>query len=300
MKRALILGIGGQDGSYLADILVEKGYKVHGLYRHTSVDNLWRVRHLIEGDQIILHRGDMLDPSSLCRVIDESDPNEIYNEADQDHIEWSSSLPSYSFQVTTCAVANLLEIVRIHGRFTKVFQPVSASMFGYPWECPQTEATPLAHYRQAYGMFICTAILYTHDSPRRSRDYLLQRICSSALKIARGEQKKLELYGLDHYVDIGYARDYMEAAHQMMQIPVSDDYVIGTGTVTQVRDIVEEAFKYIGIEDWERCVTVSNGPIKQPYYLCNPEKARRTFGFAPRTTLLELIRMLMGCKECDK
>ena len=284
MKRALIFGINGQDGSYLAEILLEKGYDVHGFYRRSSVDNLSRIRHLLS--DVTLHKGDLTDYGSVHRAVAECLPlHEVYNEADQDHVGWSQAAPSYSAAVTYGGVVNVLEAVRQLTPTTRVFQPVSATMFGYapprqdeitrlypqsPYACAKVAAYYLCqHYRREHGMFVSCGILFNHDSPRRGSDYLLQRI-------ARGE----ELWGdLETIVDIGYAREYMEAAWKMMQLESPDDFVIGTGKGYHIKDLL-------------------NGVRVHPKFplesalVAYPEKAVNAFGFDPKCDAFDVLEIV--------
>ena len=286
MKRVLIFGINGQDGSFLAEILLERGYEVHGFYRRSSVDNLSRIRHLLS--DVTLHKGDLTDYGSVHRAVAECLPlHEVYNEADQDHVGWSQSAPSYSAAVTYGGVVNVLEAVRQLTPTTRIFQPVSATMFGYapprqdettrlypqsPYACAKVAAYYLCqHYRREHGMFVSCGILFNHDSPRRSGDYLLQRI-------ARGE----ELWGdLETIVDIGYAREYMEAVWKLMQLDRPDDFVLGTGRGYRIKDLL----------------TGNRVPLdyKMEYGLvAYPVKAIQTFGFDPQYDAYSVLTMLRG------
>ena len=294
-KRALILGVGGQDGSYLAEILLESGYEVHGLVRHSSGNNLWRIRHLL--DKITLHKGDICDGVRLAMLIDELAPDEIYNEADQDSVGWSGKAPGYQIEVTYKAVSTILETLRYMGGKVRFFQPVSSTMFGdQPY--PHTETTPLKpqspyacakaaafllcqHYRREHGVYVSCGILYNHDSPRRGPDYLLQRI-------ARGEP----LWGdLSTIVDVGYAPEYMEAAYQSLQQSESRDYVIATGRGYRIADL----------QNWAKGLTGEPEPeFKQLAYPVLPYdcQARRILGFAPKHDALSVLKILKA--ERDK
>ncbi len=247
MKRALILGIGGQDGSYLAELLLEKGYEVHGLARRSSYDNLARIAAV--RDRVTVHRGDLCDHHSLIRVMHVADPDEVYNMADQDEVGWSTYTPGYSVGVTYGGVASLLEILRYHenGK-TRFFQPLSSTMFGLT-DGPQDERTPLnpgspyacakaaawhlcKHYRRDHGVWVACGIMFNHDSPRRGPNYLLQQIARQAVDVARGRRDRIELTGPDSLVSVGHAADYMDAAWRIMQRDDPRDYVVGvSGTV---------------------------------------------------------------------
>lgn len=261
MTRTLILGVNGQDGSYLADLLLARGDEVHGLHRHSSNPrHLWRIEHC--RDRLTLHQGDVLDTASVARVIDEVRPEVIYNEADQDHVDYSFRAPGYSLDVTAGAVVRMLEAVRQIDVRIRWFQPLSATMFGDA-DWPQNEGTPLApmspyacakasalhvcrFYRKAYGMHVTTGILYGHDSPRRGPDYLLQRIARQAVAVARDEQSRVELWGEDTVVDIGHAREFMETAVSLMGLEQLGDYVVGTGAAQSISSIVEAALVRAG------------------------------------------------------
>src|SRR5262249_15747513 len=225
--KALILGVTGQDGSYLAEILLEKGYEVHGMVRRSATGNTRNIEHL--KDRLTLHRGDLADSTSLYRIIRTVQPRELYNEADQDHVRWSFDTPEYSYDITGSAVGRLLEIVRQVDPSIRVFQPCTSNMFGNVTQWPQTEETPFRpqspyacakllglglgrHYRETYGMFVSTAILYNHESPRRTEEYVTRKITRAAARIKAGVQDRLSLGDLSAAIDWGYAREYMEAA----------------------------------------------------------------------------------------
>lgn len=324
-KTALILGIGGQDGSYLADILLEKDYTVHGMYRRSSGNNLWRIGHIL--DKVTLHQGDMADYGSVQRIVNEVAPHEIYNEADQDSVGWSHQVPGYQTDITGAAVGRLLEIVREFQRDTiynvKVFQPCTAMMFGdaailpADMESPQTELTrfnpqsPYAcakclayylcrHYRYQHDLFVSTGILYNHDSPRRTDEYLLHKICKFAYYVGEepfGYEKVIYLGNLDGRVDIGYARDYMVAAHQMLQLDKPDDFVLATGEAWTVGELLDEALRQVG-----RTRNDIEVRVDQRFYCAPPKsvlvgnanKARLTFGFNPTDRIPNLIERLLS------
>lgn len=309
--KALILGIGGQDGSYLADILLAKGYEVHGFYRRSSVDNLSRIKHII--DRVTLHKGDMLDDTSLQKVICEVSPDELYNEADQDHVGWSYHSPRYSMDITAGAVASLLEICRKNLPSVRIYQPVSATIFGdaaplqneytsfnpqSPYACAKAAAYYLAnYYRQAFGMYINVGILYNHDSPRRSEDnYLLHEITKGAVAVQQGRQDKVLVGCLDMLVDIGYAREYMEASVELMQLSISDNYIIGSGQAHTIKYLAETALNMMGAEVSRIDVNPEfNRPGKQPTLFGDISKIKHAIGYAPQIGVEELIEMLL-CK----
>ncbi len=316
MKRVLILGVGGQDGSYLAELLLEKGYEVHGMMRRSATDNTQNIVDF--KDKITLHQGDLADPLSVDTIIRKVGPHEIYNEADQDNVTWSKSTPAYSVDITAGAVSRLFESVRRMGESytVKIFQPVSSTMFGEPTSWPQDENTPLApmspyacakahafhlakYYREKHGLYICTAILYNHTSERQNEDYLLPKICRSAVRIARGDQENLALGNLEETVDIGYAPDYMYAAWQMMQLDESDDFVIGSGYGNKIGNLVRWAFDEVGVSidkvviDDEYWKDISSQVPLQSR--CN--KAGHAFGFERKVSVERMIGKLITAYE---
>lgn len=281
--KALILGITGQDGSYLADILLERGYEVHGMYRRTSTDNTGRISHIL--DKIKLHQGDLADFASVSRIVKHLQPDELYNEADQDDVGWSKSLVMQAVDITFGGAANVFEAVRINKPWCRIFQPVSATMFSTaswpqnestrldprsPYACAKAATYHLArYYREEHHMFISTGIFYNHDSPRRSESYLLNKICKSACRIGRGEQQELLLGNLETHVDVGYARDYMLAANKLMQFNDPGDYVICSEEDWTIRELVEQAFSRIGLSpaDVDKYVKVD-----PRYYVETPQR----------------------------
>ncbi len=262
MTRALILGIGGQDGSYLADILLERGVEVHGLYRRSSVDNLQRIAHC-RNKLTALCVGDITDPLSVERALVATQPHEIYNVADQDHVGSSFNAPSYQIDVTAKAVMQTLETARTLNPDVKFFQPISATVFGdapgpqtletpfnplTPYACAKAAAYYIArYYRQFHGMYVVTAILYNHDSPRRGPDYFLQKICREAVEVSRGMRDYVEVYDPHARLDIGYAKDYMEIVVTCMQNQDAKDLLIGSGNPWTVEDYVSEALSCLDL-----------------------------------------------------
>lgn len=313
MKKALVLGVTGQDGSYLADILLSHGYEVHGTVRRSSVDNLQRLRH-IPIEKLKLHHADLTDPLSVNRVIESVRPNEIYNEADQDHVDISFATPGYSADVTYAAVVRLLESVKAIDRDIRIFQPVTALMFGTS-PPPQNESSPLQpqspyacaktaayfacqHYRREYGMFVSMGILYNHDSPRRNGSYLLHHISKAIVRIEREKQEYLALPCLDMQVDIGYAREYMQVAYLMLQQQTPTDYVIATGQPYSIRDLAEAAmFKCeLPLYQFDQYVRVDPSllrPGKQPTLIGNSAKAKGAFGLNFVHNAKSVIEMLV-------
>ncbi len=310
MKKALILGINGQDGSYLAEILLSKGYEVHGLIRRTATGNTRNIDHIL--DKIQLHYGDLVDPISIYQVISEVRPREIYNEADQDHAGLSFKIPAYNFDVTGAAVGRILESIRKIDPNIRFFQPVTSNMFGQAVECPQNENTAfnpmnpyscakvfayhLCHmYRAAYDMHISVGIFYNHESPRRTESYVTRKVTRAVARIKAGLQDKLVLGDMSALLDWGYAREYMEAAWNILQLDKPDTFVIGTGEVHSVREFVNEAFAYVGL-DPERHVESSQSlfrPAQNSILQADTSKAKQAFGFHPKVKYRELVKIMM-------
>jgi len=323
-KKALILGITGQDGSYLAEILTGRGYEVHGMVRHTSGDNLFRLRQLPCFDKLILWKGDMLDSHSVDRLMLDIRPDEVYNEADQDNIDFSYKTPTFSAQITFEAVVRLLQTIRTGHSAVRLFQPVSATVFGsHPY--PQNEQTPLApaspyacakaaallacrHYRREYGLFVSTGILYNHDSPRRRGGYLLHKIAQQAIQVSRGTRERMELPPLDILVDIGHAYEYMEAATRSLRCEVSDDYVLSSGHHTSIKLLASLALSYVGVDEGNQKDVIQQFPVLSrpgtpPTLVGDCQWARQRFGFNPTThvtsILSELIALYRNIPEKD-
>lgn len=310
-KRALILGIGGQDGSYLAEDLLAHDYEVHGLYRRSSVDNLWRIRTIRQ--KVTLHKGDLLDLSSITSLICSLQPAVIFNEADQDDASWSFSNAGTSVDVTYGFVAKILAWMHLMGYDSiRFFQPLSATMFG-DTEHPQTEESafnprsPYAcakaacydicrYYREVHGLPVYTAIFYNHDSPRRGSGYLLQRIAEQATKIGRGTAKTLSLGNPDTWVDIGYAPEFVDAARRIVELQEPDDYIVATGRLHQIRSLAIQALRYVGVSNPEERIQVD------PEYrradaggiLCGDiSKVRLATAWYPWTDALGVVRLLI-------
>ena len=267
MKKALITGITGQDGSYLAEFLLEKGYEVHGITRRASISNTARIDHLIAKNAITLHDGDLSDSSSLIRIISIVQPDEIYNLAAQSHVQVSFDVPEYSGDVDAIGVLRILEAVRILGltKKTKVYQASTSELYGKVEEVPQRETTPFhpyspyavakqygfwitKEYREAYDMFAVNGILFNHESERRGENFVTRKITLAAGRIAEGLQDHLELGNLDSKRDWGYAKDYVECMWMILQHDTPEDFVIATGEQHTVRDFTEKAFAANGIE----------------------------------------------------
>jgi len=310
MKKALVMGINGQDGSYLAEILLEKGYEVHGLIRRTATGNTVNVKHIM--DKLVLHYGDLTDPISIYKAINKIRPSEIYNEADQDHAGISFQIPAYNFDVTGTAVGRNLEIIREIDKDIRYFQPVTSNMFGQATQSPQNEETPFnpqnpyacskvfawhlcRMYRKVYGMYVAIGIFYNHESPRRTSDYVTRKITQSVARIKTNKQDKLILGDLSAKIDWGYAKEYMEAAWNIMQQKEADDFVIGTGEAHSVKEFVDEAFNIAGL-DPEKYVESSKTfyrPATNSILVADASKARKTFGFNPKIKFNKLVKLML-------
>ena len=328
-KVALITGITGQDGSYLAEFLLEKGYEVHGVHRRSSISNMGRIEHLL--DKITLHDGDLTDSSSLVRIINRVKPDEIYNLAAQSHVQVSFDVPEYSGDVDALGTLRVLEAVRILGlsEKTKIYQASTSELYGKVEEVPQRETTPFhpyspyavakqyafwmtREYREAYGMFACNGILFNHESERRGETFVTRKITLAAGRIAEGLQDHLELGNMDSLRDWGYARDYVECMWLILQQDKPDDFVIATGEQHTVRDFTEKAFAVNGITlRWEgagldekgydaatgRMLVCVNPQWFRPTDVDNlwgdPTKAKTVLGWNPqKTSYEELIRIM--------
>ncbi len=331
-KTALITGITGQDGSYLAEFLLEKGYAVHGIIRRASLPNTARIDHLIAAKSITLHEGDLSDSSSLIRVINIVQPDEIYNLAAQSHVQVSFDVPEYSGDVDAIGVLRILEAVRILGLIgkTKVYQASTSELYGKVEEVPQSEATPfhpyspyavakqygfwiVKEYREAYGMFAANGILFNHESERRGENFVTRKITLAAGRIAEGVQDHLELGNLDSKRDWGYARDYVECMWLILQQDQPEDFVIATGIQHTVRDFTEKAFAANGITlRWEGSGLEEKGyddatgkllvcvnpqwfrPTDVDNLLGDPTKARTVLGWNPQATSYERLIEIMA------
>ena len=338
MKKALITGITGQDGSYLAEFLLEKGYEVHGLIRRSSISNTGRIDHLIREDKIVLHGGDMTDATSLVRIIGEVRPDEIYNLAAQSHVKVSFDVPEYTAEADAIGTLRMLEAVRILGleKKTRIYQASTSELFGKVQEVPQKETTPFyprspygvakqygfwitKNYRESYGMFAVNGILFNHESERRGETFVTRKISLAAARIAQGEQDKLYLGNLDARRDWGYAKDYVECMWLILQHNVPEDFVIATGEMHTVREFAALAFKEAGIElRWEgegvdeKGIDVATGkvlvevdpkyfrPAEVEQLLGDPTKARTLLGWNPRKTSFEELVSIMVRHDMEK
>ena len=310
MKKALITGITGQDGSYLAELLLEKGYKVYGLIRRTSSPNFERINHII--DEIELVTGDLLDLPSLEKIISSIRPHEVYNLAAQSFVGISWDQPLYTSEVTALGALRVLEAIRKTDKSIKFYQASSSEMFGKAQEVPQTEKTPFyprspygisklyAHwitvnYRESYKIFACSGILFNHESQRRGFEFVTRKITYNVAKIKLGLSDKLHLGNLESKRDWGFAGDYVQAMYLMLQQSEPDDYVVATGETHSVREFVEKAFAYAGL-DWKKYVKIDPAlyrPAEVDLLVGNPEKARKKLGWKPTVSFDELIKMMV-------
>ena len=333
MKKALITGITGQDGSYLAEFLLEKGYEVHGVVRRSSSSNTSRIDHL--KGKVTLHEGDLSDASSIFRIVAEVRPDEIYNLAAQSHVQVSFDVPEYSGDVDALGVLRILEAVRVLGmaKTCRIYQASTSELYGKVEEVPQSETTPFhpsspyavakqygfwmtKEYREAYGMFAVSGILFNHESERRGENFVTRKITLAAARIAEGLQDHLELGNLDSLRDWGYAKDYVECMWMILQHHEPEDFVIATGVQHTVRDFTEKAFKENGIElRWEgegineKGYDVNTGKmlvcVNEKWYrptdvvnlLGDPTKARTVLGWNPTKTSYEQLVKIMATHD---
>jgi GDPmannose 4,6-dehydratase len=318
-RRALITGITGQDGSYLAELLLSKGYEVHGIVRRSSSFNTGRVDHIYQdphhpNPRLILHYGDLTDGGSLTNLVLTIEPDEIYNLAAQSHVRVSFDQPVYSVDVGALGTLRVLEAARQLNRTkqVRVYQASSSEMFGQVVETPQRETTPFrprspyacakvfsfhqtVNYREAYDMFACNGILFNHESPRRGETFVTRKITRSATRIREGLQDKVYLGNLDAKRDWGYAKDYVEAMWLMLQQDEPDDFVIATGETHSVEDFLAESFKCVGLF-WQDHVEIDPRyfrPAEVELLLGDPRKAKEKLGWQPRTTFKHLVKAMV-------
>lgn len=330
-KVALVTGITGQDGSYLAEFLLEKDYEVHGIIRRSSVSTTERINHLIESNSIVLHEGDLSDSSSILRIMKETQPDEVYNLAAQSHVGVSFDAPEYTGDVDAIGVLRILEAIHILGleKKTKVYQASTSELYGKVEQCPQDENTPfhpyspyavakqygfwmIREYREAYGIFAANGILFNHESERRGENFVTRKITLAAARIACGLQDHLELGNLSSLRDWGYAKDYVECMWLILQQENPDDYVIATGVQHTVREFTTLAFHYAGIDlEWKGEGMEEKGYDKKTgkMLVCvnpkwfrptdvvnlwgNPTKAKTKLGWNPQKTSYEELCRIM-------
>jgi GDPmannose 4,6-dehydratase len=309
-RKAFITGITGQDGSYLSEFLLNKGYQVSGLVRRASTTNTSRIDHIL--DKVELIQGDMTDQSSLVHAMKKCEPDEVYNLAAQSFVGSSWSQPIFTGDVTALGTARLLEAVRIASPGAKFYQASSSEMFGKVQETPQTEKTPFyprspyavaklyghwiaVNYRESYNMFVCSGILFNHESPRRGIEFVTRKITDGVARIYHGLQKELQLGNLDAKRDWGYAGDYVEAMWLMLQQEKPSDYVVAMGETHSVREFCEIAFEEAGL-DWEKYVKVDPKlmrPADVDLLKGDASRAREVLGWKPKVSFEELIRMMV-------
>ena len=314
LKKALISGIGGQDGSYLAELLLEKGYEVHGIVRRSSSHNTARIDRIL-GD-LHIHAGDVTDQESLTRAVIEADPEEVYNLAAQSNVGISFELPTYTGMVTGLGAANML--LACKGRGIKFYQASSSELYGKACETPQNETTPFCpqspygeaklyaywmavNFREGYDEFVCNGILFNHESPRRGETFVTQKIVKRAVDIYRDYEEKLVLGNLDAKRDWGYAPEYVEGMWRIMQQDKPDDYVLATGETHSVREFVEKVFGYLGM-NWEKYVEIDPKyfrPTEVNVLLGDASKAKRVLGWEPKVKFDELAKIMVNA-ELDK
>ena len=331
MKKALITGITGQDGSYLAEFLLEKGYEVHGIVRRASVSNTQRIDHLIRAGRITLHGGDMADSSSIIRIVSAVRPDEIYNLAAQSHVQVSFDAPEYAGDVDALGVLRILEAVHILGleKTCRVYQASTSELFGKVEECPQRETTPfhpyspyavakqygywiVKEYREAYGIYACNGILFNHESPRRGETFVTRKITRAAVRIKLGMEDRLYLGNIDAKRDWGHARDYVEGMWRILQQDKPEDFVLATGVTTTIRKFCEMTFKELGMEiEWqghgvdEKGIDRNTGkvlieidpryfrPAEVDLLLGDASKAKAKLGWQPKYDLEALCREMV-------
>jgi len=309
-KTALITGVTGQDGSYLAELLLDQGYQVHGMVRRASTEKFDRIEHL--RDQITLHQGDLLDQRSLVDTLRASKPDEVYNLAAMSFVAVSWIQPTLTAEFTGVGVTRMLEAVREACPGARFYQASSSEMFGKVLEIPQTEATPFyprspygvakayghfitVNYRESYDLFACSGILFNHESERRGLEFVTRKITWHAAAIKHGLRDELALGNLDAERDWGYAKDYVEAMYLMLQQDAPEDFVIATNKTHTVRDCVQIAFDEAGLGDWERYVRLDPAflrPAEVDQLIGNPAKAKAKLGWEPTTSFEELIRLM--------
>jgi len=317
MKKALITGITGQDGSYLAELLLDKGYEVHGIIRRASTFNTERIEHLyqdphVNNVRLFLHYGDIADSTNLIKLLYRIQPDEIYHLAAQSHVRVSFDIPEYTGDVTGLGTIRILEAIRETGLKTKFYQASSSEMYGKVQEVPQRETTPFyprspygvakvyaywatVNYRESYGIFASNGILFNHESPRRGETFVTRKVSRAVARINTGLDDKLYLGNLDAKRDWGYAKEYVEAVWLMLQQDQPDDFIIATGEVHSVRELVEEAFSYLGL-DWQKYVEEDPRyyrPSEVDLLVGDANKAKKLLGWEAKTKFKDVIRLMI-------
>ena len=317
MKKVLILGVTGQDGSYMADFLLKKNYHIHGLIRKSATGNTRNINHIINNPKIFdksffIEKGDLLDSISINNIIDKVQPDEIYNFADQDHVGWSRDIPLYSYSTTTLSVIQIFEFLKTKKKKIKFFQPVSSNMFGLSGGNSLNENSILAPasvyalaksstylaskmYSNINNLFICGAIFFNHESPRRSDEYVTKKIIKGVCDIYHGKRNFLYLGDIRAKIDWGYAKDYVESAWKIMQQKNPDFFIIGTGVNTSVKQFAYESFKYVGL-DYKKYLKVDTKLLrknKTKNLIANLTKAKKVLNYKVKTNIKELIKIMM-------
>ena len=325
MKKAIITGINGQDGSYLAELLLEKGYEVHGTIRRSSSFNTWRIDHIRNHENFHWHYADVTDPVSISNLISTIQPEEFYNLAAQSHVKISFEIPYYTGQVDAIGTLNVLEAIRSHSPSTKLYQASTSELYGKVQEIPQTENTPfyprspygvaklygfwiIKNYREAYNIFACNGILFNHTSPRRGENFVEKKIVDSLVEIHKGQKNPLTLGNLNAKRDIGHAKEYVEGMWRMLQQETPEDFVLATGVTYTIRQIVEIACEILGIDiRWEgegvneTAIDLKTGnvivrvdpkyfrPSEVDLLIGSPDKAKNKLGWKPNLSLSDII-----------
>ena len=317
-KVALISGVTGQDGSYLAEFLLSKGYEVHGIMRRASTFNTERIEQIYQDPhdskrRLFLHFGDLSDASNLNQIIKTVKPDEIYNLGAQSHVKVSFEIPEYTANVDALGTLRLLDAVRDSGISTKIYQAGSSEMFGEVLEKPQTETTPFnpvspygaskvfSHhlckiYREGYGMFISNGILFNHESPRRGKTFVTRKITTGIANILSGKQDKIYLGNLDAKRDWGFAPEYVEAMWLMLQQEKPDDFVIATGETHSIKEFLQEVFSLLGIDTWEKYIGVDQKyyrPVEVNFLQGDYSKAKKVLGWEPKVKFKELVKIML-------
>jgi GDPmannose 4,6-dehydratase len=316
-KKAIIFGITGQDGSYLAEILISKGYKVYGIVRKSATGNLENIIHLVDNKkvfnkQLFLLKGDLLDVNSIYRVITDVKPDEIYNEADQDHVGWSYDIPSYSMDITSSSVVKILEAIKAIKPDIKYFQPCSSNMFGITKTKYLNEDSAfnpqsiyaigkvsafhtVNYYRNTFNLYCSAGIFFNHESPRRQTEYVSRKITNTVAKIYYKKINELSLGDTSAIIDWGYAKEYMEAAYKILQLNQSQNFIIGTGYSYSVNEFMEEAFNYVGLNsnNYLKINKKLIRPSKTSPLLADNKKAKKIIKFNPKIFGKKLVHKMM-------
>jgi GDPmannose 4,6-dehydratase len=317
MKKALITGITGQDGSYLADLLIAKGYEVHGIIRRASTFNTSRIDHLyqdphVNGVRLFLHYGDLADSVNMTKLLYELQPDEVYNLGAQSHVRVSFDIPEYTADVTGVGTIRILEAIRESGVKPRFYQASSSEMFGKVQEIPQKETTPFwprspygcakmfghwatVNYRESYNLFACSGILFNHESPRRGETFVTRKISRAVAAIKLGLQNELYLGNMDAKRDWGYAPEYVEGMWRMLQADQPDDYVLATNETHTVKEFVEVAFGHVGL-DWQKYVKYDaryERPAEVDLLIGDPAKAKKQLGWEPKVRFKELVQIMV-------